>query len=116
MALHTLLGANGTIATALVPVLQAHKEQIRLVSRTPKTVEGAESISANLLDREQVFQAVEGSAIVYLLVGLQYEAAVWRKEWPIIMGNVIDACKASQAKLIFFDNAYMYGKVDGVIT
>jgi len=116
MALHTLLGANGTIATALVPVLQAHKEKIRLVSRTPNTVEGAESVSANLLDREQVFHAVEGSDIVYLLVGLKYDAAVWRQEWPVIMKNVIDACKAARAKLIFFDNAYMYGKVDGLIT
>lgn len=116
MALHTLLGANGTISTALVPVLQAHNEQIRLVSRKPSFIEGAESIPANLLDREQVFHAVEGSDIVYLLVGLEYKAAVWQKEWPVIMRNVIDACKAAQAKLIFFDNAYMYGKVDGVIT
>lgn len=116
MALHTLLGANGTIANALVPVLQEHQEQIRLVSRTAKRVEGTENISANLLDRDQVYRAVEGSDIVYLLVGLQYKAAVWRREWPIIMRNVIDACKAFDAKLVFFDNAYMYGKVGGLIT
>lgn len=116
MGLHTLLGANGTIATALLPVLQSNNEEIRLVSRSPKAVPGAESMAANLLNSEQVLKAVEGSDIVYLLVGLTYEARVWKAEWPVIMQNVIDACKASGAKLIFFDNVYMYGKVDGIMT
>jgi len=32
------------------------------------------------------------------------------------MKNAIDACKAHNAKLIFFDNVYMYGKVSGKMT
>jgi nucleoside-diphosphate-sugar epimerase len=32
------------------------------------------------------------------------------------MKNTIDACKAKNAKLIFFDNVYMYGKIDGKMT
>ena len=32
------------------------------------------------------------------------------------MANVIEACKRAQAKLVFFDNVYMYGKVDGPMT
>jgi nucleoside-diphosphate-sugar epimerase len=32
------------------------------------------------------------------------------------MDNVIEACKRAQAKLVFFDNVYMYGKVDGPMT
>ena len=31
------------------------------------------------------------------------------------MQNVINACKAANAKLIFFDNIYMYGKVEGAL-
>lgn len=30
--------------------------------------------------------------------------------------NAIEACKVNKAKLIFFDNVYMYGKVDGKMT
>lgn len=116
MALHTLLGANGTIATALLPVLQAAGQQVRLVSRNPVPVAGTESIAADVLDAGQVLRAVEGSAVVYMLVGIQYNAAIWARDWPVIMRNVIDACKAAGARLIFFDNAYMYGKVDGEIT
>lgn len=116
MGLHTLIGANGTIADALVPVLLENKEKIRLVSRKPKPVAGAETMAADVLNREQVFEAVRGSEIVYMLVGIQYNIEIWRRDWPVIIRNVIDACKAANATLIFFDNAYMYGKSDGPIT
>jgi nucleoside-diphosphate-sugar epimerase len=109
MALHTILGANGTIATELIPVLQQNKAQIRLVSRNPKPVANAETIAADLLNEEQVMKAVSGSDIVYLLVGLEYNHKVWRRDWPVLMQNVINASKATKAKLIFFDNVYPYG-------
>ncbi len=32
------------------------------------------------------------------------------------MQNIIDACKAHNAKLVFFDNVYMYGQVKGTMT
>jgi nucleoside-diphosphate-sugar epimerase len=32
------------------------------------------------------------------------------------MANTIEACKQTQAKLLFFDNVYMYGRVDGPMT
>ena len=116
MALHTLLGANGTIGTALIPILQQHGEKIRLVSRRAMRVEGAETKTADVLDREKLFEAVKGSDIVYLVIGIQYDAVIWERDWPVIMRNVIDACKSTNAKLIFFDNVYMYGKVDGYMT
>lgn len=116
MPLHTILGANGTIATELIPILKSSGEKIRLVSRNPKQIEGTEVIVADVLNREQVFQAVKGSDIVYLLVGLQYDIKVWKTSWPVIMRNTVDACKAYNARLIFFDNVYMYGKVNGKMT
>jgi len=54
--------------------------------------------------------------LVYLLVGLKYDLNVWQERWPRIMANTIEACKRAQAKLIFFDNVYMYGKVNGPMT
>ncbi|MFT4155121.1 NAD-dependent epimerase/dehydratase family protein [Parafilimonas sp.] len=114
--LHTILGANGSIANELLPVLLQHNEQVRLVSRNPKPVAGAETIAADAASYEQVLQAIEGSGIVYLLIGLEYRTDVWRKQWPAIMQHVINACKATNARLIFFDNVYMYGKVAGPMT
>lgn len=116
MAVHTLLGANGTIAEALLPILQANRETIRLVSRHPKPVAGAQTVAADALNRQDVLRAVEGSDIVYLLIGIPYDYRVWQRDWPVIMDNVIAACRATGAKLIFFDDVYMYGRVRGRMT
>lgn len=116
MAVHTLLGANGTIATELVPILQSNGLQVRLFSRNPKPVPGAETISGDVLNREDVLQVVKGSDVVYLLVGLEYNKKIWKRSWPLIIRYTIDACKAAGARLIFFDNVYMYGRVKGKMT
>ncbi len=116
MSLHTILGAGGVIANELVPILLANKEQVRIVARHPKHQIGLEALSADLTNPDQTLAAVQGSSIVYLLVGLDYETKVWSEKWPIIMTNTIEACKTTGAKLIFFDNVYMYGRVKGPMT
>lgn len=116
MSLHTILGAGGMIANELVPILLANKEPIRIVARHPKQQLGLDAVAADLENYEQTLYAVKGSAVVYLLVGLEYDSKIWMEKWPKIMTNTINACKATGAKLIFFDNVYMYGKVDGYMT
>lgn len=61
-------------------------------------------------------EAVRGSSVAYLLAGLPYRASVWEEEWPVVMSNTIEACKRAGAALIFLDNVYMYGRVDGPMT
>jgi nucleoside-diphosphate-sugar epimerase len=101
----------------LLNELVRRQQPVRLVGRNPKHVHGVtEIVSADLSDLAQTIKAVAGSTIVYLLVGLKYDVKVWRELWPRIMSNVIEACKRANAKLIFFDNVYMYGKVVGPMT
>lgn len=71
---------------------------------------------ADLSDKLQTIAAVKGSSLVYLLVGLKYDRRIWAENWPQIMANTIEACKQAGARLIFFDNVYMYGKVAGPMT
>ena len=96
--------------------LQSKKVPYRIVSRNPQPVLGAEIVKADLIQYDQVLAAVNNSTIVYLVVGLKYNSKIWETEWPLVMNNVIQACKAVKAKLVFFDNVYMYGKVAGVMT
>ena len=113
----TILGAGGVIANEVVKLLSARKQPFRLVARNARPVRGAtEMISADLSDKDQTIRAVAGSSIAYLLVGLKYDHKLWTEMWPRIMANTIEACKRSRAKLIFFDNVYMYGKVSGTMT
>ncbi len=116
MKLHTILGAGGAVGNQLLPVLQRNNEKIRLVSRKPNSLPTAEAVAADVTNYEQTLNAVKGSDVVYLVVGLAYDIRVWKTSWPNIMTNVINACKETGSKLIFFDNVYMYGKVDGVMT
>jgi nucleoside-diphosphate-sugar epimerase len=112
----TILGAGGPIGDELAKILAANHEPFRLVGRNPKPVAGGEIFAADLADREQTIRAVAGSSVAYLLAGLKYDLRVWQELWPRIMANTIEACKRAQAKLIFFDNVYMYGRVAGAMT
>jgi nucleoside-diphosphate-sugar epimerase len=113
----SILGVGGAIGSELVKELSPRNEPIRLVSRNPKLVPGAtEVVVADLSNLDDTVKAVAGSRIAFLLVGLKYDVNVWREMWPRIMHNAIEAAKRANARLVFFDNVYMYGKVEGVMT
>ena len=115
--MHTILGAGGPVGNSLTNELLNAGETIRLVSRKQIPAKGATTwIGADLKDYEQVKKAVHGSTVIYLCAGLQYSKTIWAQEWPIIMKNLIDATKTTEARLIFFDNVYMYGLVHGQMT
>lgn len=116
--MQTILGANGIIAIEIAKALhQNYTQDIRLVSRKPKKVNESDELhSADLMNKEACDEAVKGSEIVYMTVGLPYRSNIWKEQWPVVIRNIIDACKKHQAKLVFFDNVYMYGQVDGIMT
>ncbi|WP_262250261.1 NAD-dependent epimerase/dehydratase family protein [Parapedobacter soli] len=109
--MQTILGAGGDIGTLLAKELKQFTDKIRLVARHPRQVNGNdELVAADLLDAHAVSEAVKGSEIVYLTVGLKYDRRIWQAQWPAIMRNVVDACVQHNSKLVFFDNVYMYDK------
>ena len=113
----TILGAGGAIGSELVKEFRACGEPFRLVGRNPKLVPGAaQVVAADLSNLDETLKAISGSKVAFLLVGLKYELKVWRVLWPRIMRNVIEACKRCDTRLVFFDDVYMYGKVDGFMT
>ena len=115
--MQTILGSSGVIGKELAEALPKYTNKIRLVSRNPKKVNDDDKlVKADLLNAEEVFKAVEGSEVVYLTAGLQYDINVWKRDWPVIMKNVIDACMKNKSKFVFFDNVYSYGKVDDWMT
>jgi nucleoside-diphosphate-sugar epimerase len=59
-------------------------------------------------DLREIDPAVSGSEIVYVTLGFEYNLKVWQKSWPPFIEAVINACEAHHAKLVFFDNVYMY--------
>ena len=115
--MHTILVAGGAIGAGVVMELVTAGHQVRLVGRNPTKVPGSlEIVAADISNLHETIRAVSGSTVVYLLVGLKYDLKVWTELWSLIMNNTIEACKRANARLVFFDNAYMYGKVNGHMT
>jgi len=107
--MQTILGANGSIGSILAKELVKYTSSIRLVSRNPRKVnETDELFPTDLFLPGAVDKAVSGSEVVYLVVGLDYNIKVWEERWPALMKATIEACKKYNARLVFFDNVYMY--------
>lgn len=107
--MQTILGAGGAIGNHLAKELYKYTKNIRLVSRNPKPINPSDHIfPADLTNGDEVNKAIEDSDIVYVVIGFEYKAKVWRAVWPKFMDAVISACKKHNAKLVFFDNVYAY--------
>src|SRR5262249_8979585 len=70
---------------------------------------GAQFARCDVLDPESVRAATKGASEVVAVFGFAHDSAVWTNAWPRAMTNLLDACEAARARLVFFDNLYMYG-------
>ncbi len=110
MKTQTILGAGGSIGIELAKSLKNFTSDIRLVGRNPVKINETDLLfKADLTNREQVFEAVKGSSIAYVVIGFEYTTKVWKALWPDFIQNVVDACVEHQVKLVFFDNVYAIG-------
>ncbi len=107
--MQTILGSGGAIGRDLAKELKQYTNKIRLVSRNPKVINADDELfPADISNPANIGKAVEGSEIVYLAVGFEYNIKIWRDTWPKVIKATIDACEKHNAKLVFFDNVYMY--------
>jgi nucleoside-diphosphate-sugar epimerase len=116
--MQVILGSTGIIGKEVAKELHRNYTQdIRLVSRNPKAVNPSDTLfQADLTDEKQTFEAIKGAEVAYITTGIQYSAKIWQEQWPKIMRNVVNACMTHGTRLVFFDNVYAYGKVDGWMT
>lgn len=114
---HTILGAGGPVSNVLARELENNNQTTHLVSRkTIQTKGNTTWAKADLTNHAELRQAAKGSDVIYLCAGLVYDKTIWQQQWPQIMQNVIDVAKENNSRLIFFDNVYMYGLVNGPMT
>jgi len=108
--MQTILGANGQIAVELARELRkTYTSDLRLVSRNPRKVNDTDSVvAANLLDARQTAEAVKDSSTVYFTAGLPGDTQLWETQFPVMLKNALDACRAAKARFAYFDNTYMY--------
>ncbi|MGF7139357.1 Rossmann-fold NAD(P)-binding domain-containing protein [Roseimarinus sediminis] len=107
--MQTILGSGGSIGAELARVLPQYTSKIRLVSRNPKKInQNDELLAVDLSKRNNIFNAIKGSKIVYVTIGFPYRTKEWERLWPAFIHHVINACIFYHAKLVFLDNMYLY--------
>jgi len=113
---HVILGGNGITGRETARALLERGETVTSVGRRASTIKGVRSIVGDLLNASDVSGALIGANVAYLTVGIAFSTRAWAQQWPVILGNSIDAAIANTTHLIYLDNVYAYGKVDGPMT
>lgn len=105
-----VLGAAGGIGSHVVDALLARGHAVRAVTRTPVPLaEGAEPRIADLRDPDALSAAVVGADLVVHAAQPAYTR--WTQEFPSLTTAIADAVDGK--RLVFADNLYGYGPVDG---
>ena len=112
-----VLGATGGLGSAVVFELVKRERSVIAVTRNVQKARkmfqnfDVEIRQADLMDQDQTLTAVEGADVIYHCANVLYTK--WLKEFPIINDNILSAVKEVGANLVFADNLYMYGEMQG---
>ncbi len=111
MTADILVFGHGPVGRATVERLAVQGRAVRVAqrSRPQDLAAGTTFQSCDVLDGAAVRRAVQGASQLVVAIGFAYRRPVWRANWPLAMRNLLDACEAAQARMIFVDNLYMYG-------
>ncbi|HEX6678081.1 MAG TPA: NAD-dependent epimerase/dehydratase family protein [Actinomycetes bacterium] len=114
--LHVVVGATGGAGGAIVTELAGRGHRVRAVSRKPAAdlPEGVEPLTADAADPAQARKACQGATVVYHCAEPPYQR--WAAEFPPLTASIAEAAARAGARLVYADNLYAYGPVDGPIT
>jgi len=107
----TVIIGYGAVGRATAAALLGRGASVRIAqrSRPSDLPAGADYRACDTLDAASVRAAIDGADQVVLSVGFAYDRKVWRRVWIPTMTNVVEACAASGARLVFLDNLYQLG-------
>ncbi len=110
-SIDVVFGATGGIGGAVVDELLRRGRPVRAVSRRGQAPEGAEGVAADAADPAEASFAARGAGVVYHCVNPGYTQ--WPELLPPVSRSILGAAESSGAKLVYADNLYAYGPVDG---
>ena len=110
-SVHVVFGATGAIGSAVVTELVRAGRDVRAVSRGGQAPDGAQGVAADVSDPAQTARAAAGASVIYHCASPPYTQ--WPELFPALTRSILDAAESSGAKLVFADNLYAYGPVDG---
>jgi hypothetical protein len=70
-------------------------------------------MSGDARDAAFTAEAARGAAVLYHCMNPAYDARVWARDLPRIMGSLVSAAGGAGARLVVLDNLYMLGRPGG---
>lgn len=114
--LHIVFG-TGPLGRAVIRELVAQGKHVKVINRSGQmsdTPTGVEVVAGNATDPASVRSVSQGATVVYHCAQPGYTH--WPKDFPPITNGIIEGLSGTETKLVFGDNLYMYGSVNGPIT
>ncbi|MFC5064732.1 NAD-dependent epimerase/dehydratase family protein [Actinomycetospora atypica] len=111
MSVHVVVGASGGIGRAVCADLARRGLPVRAVSRRDPGVPGAENVAADATDPVAMSRVCDGAVAVHHCVNPPF--ATWRSAFPEATRVLLAAAGKAGARLVFADDTWMYGRVDG---
>ena len=107
----TVVFGYGAVGKLVTQALVRRGDAVRIAQRSEPAdlAPGVEFARCDILDADDVRGAVEGATQVLLAVGFAYDSRVWSTAWPTAMRNMVEACAAVGARVVFIDNLYQLG-------
>ena len=84
----------GAVGRPIVEILAARGDRVRVATRRrPADLpQGVEHVPCDVLDRDEVRLALDGSAQAMLAVGFTYDWRLWKTVWPRAITNMVESC------------------------
>ncbi len=110
--LHVVFG-SGPIGLATAGELVARDLPVRVVNRSGRAdvSAGVEVVAADATDPAAATTAAAGATVVYQCLNPAYHR--WVEDFPPLQAGVVAASRANGARLVSFENVYMYGDTEG---
>jgi nucleoside-diphosphate-sugar epimerase len=110
-----LILGYGVVGKATAERLLQQGRPVRIGQRKKPhdLLDGANFVECDVLNATSLEAAAQGASQIVACFGFEYTAQAWRENWPKAMANLIAVCERQNARLVFFDNLYMYGPQDG---
>ena len=113
--IENVIFGTGPLGLAVAARLVASGQRVRLVNRSGKAdaPQGVEVVAADVTDPGAARKVCEGAAVVFHCASGPYGR--WAQTLPPIMAGIIEGARGAGARLVYGDNLYAYGPVDGPI-
>jgi len=113
---HVVVGAGGATGRRLVAHLHAAGSRVRAVTRDGRDVgtPGVETVAADATDVAGLTVACRDAVAVHHCV--MPVLARWTSGFPVVTDALLEAASRVGARLVYADDTWMYGRVDGPMT